>query len=157
MRLWKDYKEFVIRRERKNWLSPLFNPCFHSVCLYRFSCFLGRLHLFPLAKLIWYINRLLFCVDIDWRSDLAGGLVLVHGLGIVVGGGVSSKGRLTIYQGVTIGGNEGKSRMDADGKVWYQPLLEDGVIIYTNACVFGPIVIHEGSVVKAGKIVSKDL
>lgn len=83
--------------------------------------------------------------------------MLVHGLGIVVGGGVSSKGRLTIYQGVTIGGNEGKSRMDADGKVWYQPLLEDGVIIYTNACVFGPIVIHEGSVVKAGKIVSKDL
>ena len=157
MRLWKDYKSFVSLRGRKNWVSPLFNPCFHCVCLYRFSCFLGRLHLFPLAKLVWYMNRLFFSVDIDWRSDLAGGLVLVHGLGIVVGSGVCSKGRLTIYQGVTIGGNEGKNRMDEEGKVWYQPLLEDGVIIYTNACIFGPVVIHKGSIVKAGKIVSKDL
>lgn len=158
MKLWQDYRAYSSRYGGvKGMLSPLFNPCFHCVCLYRLSSLLGRLHLFPIAKLIWYINRLLFHVDIDYRADLAGGFVLVHGLGVVIGSGVCSRGRLTVYQGVTLGGNQGKSRVDAEGKIWYQPVIEDRVKVYTNACVFGPVVISEGSVIKAGQIISKDL
>jgi len=63
------------------------------------------IHLIPVAKLIWYMNRLLFHCDIDYRADLAGGFMIVHGLGIVIGSGVKSNGRLKVYQGVTLGGD----------------------------------------------------
>lgn len=84
----------------------LLNPCFHCVCLYRLSNLLYRKHLAPLSKVVWYINRLLFHADIDFRADLGGGFVLVHGLGVVIGSSVMSTGPLTVYQGVTIGGGE---------------------------------------------------
>lgn len=158
MRIVEDFKAFVNGRGMGKAVAILlFNPCFHSVCLYRLSVFLNKLHLSPISKVIWYINRMLFHVDIDYRADLAGGFVLIHGLGTVIGRSVCSRGRLTVYQGVTIGGNNNLSRVDEKGREWWQPLLEDNVKICTNACVFGPIIISEGTLVKAGSIVSHSM
>ena len=110
-----------------------------------------------MGKIIWYINRLLFHVDIDYKADLAGGFVLIHGLGTVIGGSVRSEGRMIIYQGVTIGGNNGKTRNLENGKTLYQPLLKDNVTIYTNACVFGPVIINENTIIKAGSMITHDI
>lgn len=131
------------------------NPCFHSVCIFRLSQMFHRLHLNPIAKVIWYLNRVLFNVDIDYRADIAGGLRIVHGLGIVIGSNVKSFGRLTIYQGVTIGGT-GKTAV-YQGKVIDQPVLMDNVTLYTDSKVFGPVFIGENTVVKAGRIITKNI
>ncbi len=115
-----------------------------------------KIYLAPVSKLIWYINRMLFHMDIDYRSDLAGGLVIIHGLGIVIGKDVVSKGNLTIYQGVTLGGSCGKLR-EYNGKIIAQPIIEENVTIYTDAKVFGPVVIGKNNKIKAGYIVTDDI
>ncbi|MGP6146513.1 serine O-acetyltransferase [Jeotgalibaca sp. A122] len=134
----------------------LINPCFQCVALYRFSHFLYQIRLLPLAKIVWYINRLIYCCDIDYKADLAGGFRLVHGLGVVIGAGVQSKGKLTVYQGVTLGGT-GKHRIDDKNKKIYMPVLGSNVTIYTDAKVFGPVQIEDNVVIKAGSLVVRDL
>ena len=158
MRIVEDFKYFTEGGGVKKAIATLiFNPCFHSVCLYRLSAFFYRIHMQLVAKIIWYVNRLLFCVDIDYRAQLAGGFYLVHGLGTVIGHEVRSLGRLKVYQGVTLGGGNGDLRYHEDGSRWGQPLIEKNVIIYTGAGLFGAIRISEGTVIKAGSIISKDM
>lgn len=133
------------------------NPCFHAVALFRLSSLLYRVHLEPLAKIVWYINRMLYHVDIDYRARLAPGFKLVHGLGVVIGEGVVSEGHLTLYQGVTLGGTNGKYRDDGSGRLFWQPHFGKDVVIYTGSCVFGPVCVGDGAIVKAGRIITKDV
>lgn len=161
MRITEDFKQFCLygsekRGGKKIMITLFFNPCFHSVCLYRFSSLLHKCHLDLLSKVVWALNRFLYHVDIDYRANLGGGFVLIHGLGTVIGHEVVSEGRLIVYQGVTIGGNRGKTRVDSDGKKWGQPFLKDGVTVFANACIFGPVIIRENTVIKAGAIITKD-
>ena len=158
MRIVQDYNAFTKGEGALKKISTIvFNPCFHSVCLFRLSNALYKCHLSILAKITWYINRLFFHVDIDYRANLAGGLVLVHGLGIVIGKSVKSKGRLTIFQGVTIGGNKGRTHIEENGEIRGQPTIGENVTIYANACVVGPIHIADGKTINAGMIVSRDV
>lgn len=158
MRIVEDFKCYTVGGGLgKKVATVLLNPCFHSVCLFRLSAWFYRMHLALFAKIIWYINRVTFHVDIDYRADLAGGFVLVHGLGTIIGCEVCSTGRLTVYQGVTIGGNNGKTRVDESGKVWGQACIGDNVTIYTDACIFGPVIISDNTVIKAKQLVTNDL
>lgn len=135
----------------------LLNPCFHAVALFRLSSLLHQLHLEPVAKVVWYLNRTLYHVDLDYKAQLAPGFKLVHGLGVVVGAGVVSEGPLTVYQGVTIGGSHGLSREDGRGEVFWQPHFGSNVVVYTNACVLGPIYVGDGAIIKAARIVTEDV
>lgn len=135
----------------------LFNPCFHSVALFRLSSLLYRVRLEPLAKVVWCVNRMLFHVDLDYRAKLAPGFRLVHGLGVVVGAGVVSEGPLTLYQHVTLGGSNGRRREDGRGGVFAQPHFGSGAVVYTNSCIFGPVFVGDRAIVKAGRIVTKDV
>ena len=81
--------------------------------------------------------------------------MLIHGIGVVIGCDVKLGNNIKIYQGVTLGGN-GKTRNE-DGIVYTQPVIGDNCIIYTNACLFGPIVIKPNTVIKACQVVSKDI
>lgn len=155
MRLWKDLKAFSAGSKKKMIVTVLMNPCFHSVCLYRLANLFYRLHLGIIAKIIWYINRIVFCCDIDYRADLAGGFVLVHGLGCVIGKGVKSEGKLRVYQGVTIGGT-GKAGVYNDKKIT-MPVFKDNVIVFTGAKVLGPIVVGSDNRIKAGALVTEDI
>ena len=155
MKLIKDLREFVGDGGiGKIVWTVLFNPCFHSVVLYRLSSFFYKIKCSVLAKIVWYINRVFFSVDIDYRANLAGGFVLVHGLGTVIGKDVVSLVTLVVYQGVTIGGS-GKSKV-IDGVECWQPVIGTGVKLYTNAMVLGPVQISENSIIKAGERITTD-
>ena len=155
MKLFEDLKCFSNNNKKKMITTILVNPCFHCVLLYRISRFFYKIHLTPISKIIWYINRILFHVDIDFHADLAGGFVLVHGLGVVIGAGVVSEGPLKVYQGVTLGGRN--FSRDINGKKMFFPYIKPNVIIYTDAKIFGAVIIGENSIVKAGEIVTKDV
>ncbi len=155
MRLWKDLKAFSAGSKKKMLVTVFTNPCFHAVCLYRLSNFFSRLHIGILAKLIWYINRIVFCCDIDYRADLAGGFVLVHGLGCVIGKGVKSEGVLRVYQGVTIGGT-GKVR-EFEGRRISMPVFKENVVVFTGAKVLGPVIIGKNNRIKAASLVTEDI
>lgn len=160
MRIIEDFQAFTLSGGARKKIVTLFlNPNFHSVCLYRLSNLFYKVHLELLSKIVWYINRFAFHIDIDYRADLAGGFILVHGLGTVIGKDVKSLGRLTVYQHVTIGGagNGRSGRFDEDGYEHRMPLLLNNVKIYTGAIVVGGITISEDTVIKAGEIVSHDV
>ncbi len=142
--------------KKKN-ATIIFNPCFHSVFLYRLSNFFYRLHLNIIAKIIWYFNRVVFNVDIDYRADLAGGFALIHGMGTVIGMNVKSLGKLIVYQGVTIGGTNNKVRKINGDNLLDQPIIGNNVIIYTDAKIFGPVIIGDNNIIKASSIVTKDM
>lgn len=126
------------------------------VAIYRISSFFTKISLYPVGKIFWLINRILFSVDIDPRADLAGGFVLVHGLNIVIGHEVKSLGSLKVYQGVTIGGNSGKRKI-INGKETGQPVLEDNVTLGIDSKVLGPILIGKSSLIGTSAIITKDV
>ncbi|MDY3959628.1 serine O-acetyltransferase [Romboutsia timonensis] len=150
-----DFRYFKENSPSKSYGAVLLNPCFYAVLLYRISNKLYKNNLAILAKLVWLLNRIVFCVDIDYRATIGENFMLIHGIGVVIGCDVKLGNNIKIYQGVTLGGN-GKTRNE-DGIVYTQPVIGDNCIIYTNACLFGPIVIKPNTVIKACQVVSKDI
>ena len=73
MDIFEDLKAFSGGSKQKTITTIITNPCFHSICLYRLSKFLYKVHLSPISKILWYLNRMLYHVDIDYRCGLAGG------------------------------------------------------------------------------------
>lgn len=155
MRIIDDFSAYHKGCLSKAIATLMLNPCFHSIVLYRISCFFYRVHIVALAKIIWYLNRVLFNVDLDFRSNIDGGLKIVHGLGIVVGSEVCAGKNLTIYQGVTIGGNLNRKK-EINGVLTGQPCIGENVTIYTDEKLFGPIYVPSETKVKAGAIISSD-
>ncbi len=153
MKIQIDLKRYSEGGIKKAISTILLNPCFHSVALYRLSSFMYHIHLTPFAKIIWYLNRVLFNADIDFRSEIGGGFKLVHGLGVVIGKEVRAGNNLTIYQGVTLGGS---GKYDVIENVYTgQPYIGNNVTVYTGAGVFGPIKLVDNEIVKAYKIVTE--
>lgn len=155
MNLISDFYNFKNNSPSKSVVAVLINPCFYSVTLYRISHFLYNINLTILAKIVWFINRILFCVDIDYRARIGKRFMLIHGLGVVIGCDVIIGDDVKIYQGVTLGGN-GKVRIYNDSEIT-QPVIKNKCIIYTNACVFGPVIIDDNIKIKACKVISKDI
>ena len=151
----KDLKAVSDNSLKKMVVTVITNPCFHAVCLFRLSNLFYRVHLSPIAKIIWYVNRMLYHVDIDYRARLAGGLVIKHGIGLVIGHHVRTLGPVKLYQGVTLGGS-GKVRM-YEGEEIDQPILGENVIVYTDAKIFGPVIVGKNNHIRAGSIVTEDI
>ncbi|WP_416995951.1 serine O-acetyltransferase [Alistipes putredinis] len=154
----EDLSKFVGNRGGAAALAIfLINPCFHSVAWFRLSSFLFRHRLEAFAKLAWSFNRFAYHVDIDYRAKIAPGFRLVHGLGVVIGGGMVSEGPMTVYQNVTIGGSRDRVREKTGGGCFAQPHFGRNVTIYSGASVFGPVYIGDNAMIKAGRIVTKDV
>lgn len=162
IRLFKDIQAKALVKSNSNksfivaYVKSLLDVNTWIVIIYRLSSFFVKIYLYPVAKIFWLINRILFTVDIDPRADLAGGLMIVHGMNIVIGHEVRSKGKLKIYQGATIGGNSGKRKV-VEGVNTGQPVFLDDVIVGINSCILGPVFVKEKCIVGTGAIVTKDV
>jgi len=95
-------------------------------------------------------------VDINVKAYLAGGLLINHGIGIVVGSRTVSKGLLRLYQGVTLGGNLGKKQIFNDIEI-DMPYIENNVMIFCGAKVLGPVIVGENSMIGSNAVVTKNV
>jgi serine O-acetyltransferase len=154
MSILKDFKAFS-KHSGSNF-KTLTKVMFYSCVFYRVSHFFYKLRLVPISRFFWLLNRVLFSIDIDPRATFKGGIVILHGSGIVIGKSVLVLGDLKIYQGVTLGGNNGKKRI-INGKEHSQPIINEGVIIGINAVVIGPIILGVKSSVGANAVITKDI
>ncbi|MDK2586345.1 hypothetical protein QOZ83_10770 [Romboutsia sedimentorum] len=150
-----DLKYFKENSHSKSYIGVLVNPCFYAVLLYRLSNQLYRYKLSIFAKLVWFINRVVFSVDIDYRAKIGNNFMLIHGLGTVIGCDVKIGNNVKVYQGVTLGGC-GKIRHE-NGEILTQPIIGDDCIIYTNACIFGPVKIKSNARIQACKVILEDI
>ena len=108
----------------------------------------SRVPLFP--RLIAAIARSVTGVEIHPAAQIGGGLLIDHGMGVVIGETAQIGDDVTIYQGVTLGGTG-----FATGK--RHPTVEDEVTVGAGARLLGPITVGHGAKIGANTVVIHDV
>lgn len=128
----------------------LLYPTIHALIAYRIAHFLYVKKLFFLSRVISQISRFFTGIEIHPGAKIGKGLVIDHGMGVVIGETAEIGDNVLLYHGVTLGGT-GKDK----GK--RHPTLGDNVIIGAGAKVLGPIYIASNSKIGANSVVLKDV
>jgi serine O-acetyltransferase len=105
----------------------------------------------PLApRLIAYGSRAITGVEIHPAASIGSDFFIDHGSGVVIGETTEIGDRVTLYQGVTLGGT-GFAR----GK--RHPTLEDNVTVGSGAKLLGPLTVGRNAKVGANTVVIEDI
>ncbi len=105
----------------------------------------------PLApRAIAYMSRSVTGVEIHPAAKIGPEFFIDHGSGVVVGETAEIGRRVTLYQGVTLGGT-GFQR----GK--RHPTLGDNVTVGSGAKLLGPIAVGDGAKIGANTVVVEDV
>ena len=102
------------------------------------------------ARLISQIARFLTAIEIHPGATLGAGILIDHGMGVVIGETAELGDRITIYHGTTLGGT-GKEK----GK--RHPTVGDNVVIGAGSKVLGNIKIGSNSKIGANSVVLDDV
>jgi len=105
----------------------------------------------PLApRMIAYLSRAITGVEIHPAAKIGPEFFIDHGSGVVIGETAEIGRRVTLYQGVTLGGT-GFQR----GK--RHPTLGDNVTVGSGAKLLGPIAVGDGAKIGANTVVVEDV
>ena len=98
-------------------------------------------------------------IDIHPAASIGNHFTIDHGTGVVIGATCIIGNNVKLYQGVTLGAKS--FPCDENGNpikgIPRHPILEDGVIVYSNATILGRITIGRGSVVGANIWVTESM
>ena len=115
---------------------------------HRVAHFFYKIHFKLLARIISQVAKFLTGIEIHPAAQIASGVFIDHGAGVVIGETAEVGNNVVLYQGVTLGGT-GKDR----GK--RHPTIEDGVMISAGAKILGPFTVGKNAKIGAGSIVLK--
>ncbi|HMX31331.1 MAG TPA: serine O-acetyltransferase [Leptospiraceae bacterium] len=118
---------------------------FHSIAHFLYKC---KVPLLP--RMLNYIARFLTGIDIHPGAKIASGIMIDHGMGVVIGETAEIGTGCLIYQGVTLGGTGKES-----GK--RHPTLKENVVVGSGAKVLGNIILENNVRVGAGSVVMRDV
>ena len=91
------------------------------------------------------VAEFVFKCYLPTTATIGPGLVIYHAFGVIVNGKTTIGANCTLYARVCIG-----NRWPGDGT----PVIGDNVTIGTGACIFGPVVIPDNTVVKANEVIT---
>lgn len=128
----------------------LLYPSIHARLIHMLTHWLYGKNIFFTARLISQIARFFTGIEIHPGATLGEGILIDHGMGVVIGETAEVGNRVTIYHGTTLGGT-GKDK----GK--RHPTVGDNVIIGSGAKILGPITIGSNSKIGANAVVIKDI
>ena len=98
-------------------------------------------------------------IDIHPAATIGHHFTIDHGTGVVIGATCVIGNNVKLYQGVTLGAKS--FPLDADGNpikgIPRHHILEDDVVVYSNATILGRITIGRGSVVGANIWVTESM
>ena len=147
-------EEFTVIKERdpaiKSPMEVLLYPSFRVMLSYR------RAHkLYLKGHFFWarYISQRAARktgIEIHPGATIGKGLFIDHGSGVIIGETAIIGDNVTLYQGVTLGGN-GKET----GK--RHPTLKDNVMVSAGAKIIGSFTIGENSKIGAGSVVIEEV
>lgn len=126
----------------------LLYPCIHALIAYRCSHFFYKHKRFFIARLISQVSRFFTGIEIHPGATIGKGLVIDHGMGVVIGETAEIGDNVLLYHGVTLGGT-GKDK----GK--RHPTIGNNVIIGCGAKVLGPITVGDNAKIGANAVVVK--
>ena len=153
-RLRDDLAHFAEIKNKPQWRALieglLFDNGFQAVVLHRVAHWF-RWHRIPaLGPAVARFNLFLTGVDISPAADIGGGLVVAHGVGLVVGGGSRIGRRGFLLQQVTLGAPS-QARLDQ------MPTLGDEVFVGAGARIIGPVRIGDRVVIGTNAVVTRDI
>ncbi len=96
--------------------------------------------------------RHLFGADIHWDAELAPGVIIVHGTGLVISHAARVGPGCILFQNVTLGVN-----IDMATRETGAPLLEANVHVGPGAVLLGPIVIGAGTKITANALLTRSV
>jgi len=133
----------------RGWLDVVLSyPGFHALAAYRLIHPLADVPV--LARFLSSVARFFTGVEIHPRAEIGRGVLIDHGMGVVIGETSVVGDGCTIYQGVTLGGTS-----LARGK--RHPTLGRNVTIGANAVVLGAITLGDNVKVGGGSVVVRDV
>jgi serine O-acetyltransferase len=103
-----------------------------------------------LPRAIAYLTRAITGIEIHPAAAIGNEFFIDHGSGVVIGETAVIGSRVTLYQGVTLGGT-GFQR----GK--RHPTLGDNVTVGSGAKLLGPIAVGDGAKIGANTVVVEDV
>jgi serine acetyltransferase/GT2 family glycosyltransferase len=105
-----------------------------------------------LAKLASRLIRHLYSADIHWDAELAPGVMIVHGLGLVVSHAARVAPGCILFHHVTLG-----ESIDPDTREIGSPTLEANVHVGPGATLLGPVTIGQGTKITAGALLMQSV
>lgn len=129
----------------------LLYPSIHARIAHIFSHFLYKKKLFFLARLISQLARFLTGIEIHPGAILGAGILIDHGMGVIIGETAVVGDRITIYHGTTLGGTGNEKGVKR------HPTVGNNVIIGSGAKVLGNINIGSNSKIGANAVVLNDV
>lgn len=124
-------------------------PGFKAITNYRIAHRLHSLNVPLLPRMITELGHAQTGIDIHPAADIAEGLMIDHGTGVVIGETCVIGRNVKLYQGVTLGARS--FPLDEEGiplkGIPRHPVVEDDVVIYAEATLLGRITIGKGSVI----------
>ncbi len=120
----------------------------HALIFHRLAHFLNELGIPVIPRMLSQVARFLTGIEIHPGAKIGHGVVIDHGMGVVIGETAEIGDNVLIYQGVTLGGvslNKGKRH----------PTIGNNVVIGAGAKILGPISIGDGSLIGAGSVLLK--
>lgn len=118
---------------------------FQIMVAYRFMHLYHTLGLRLLAKITSRSIRHTYAADIHWEARLAPGVMIVHGIGLVISHAARVGPGCILFQNVTLG-----ESIDPQTRIVGAPLLEQGVHVGAGATLVGPITVGSRSKIAAG-------
>lgn len=130
------------------------NRGFHALLFYRLAniFFKWKIPLLPLV--LTRIIQVLYAIDIDYKANLNGGIVIVHGVGLVIGGGAKIGSNVVLFHNVTVG-RRGIGPLIANNDGF--PVIEENCVISTGAILLGNITIGKGTVIGANCVITNNV
>ncbi len=152
MPLWEDIKSIRDRDPAARNIAEilLLYPGVHAVFWHRPAHFLYRHKCYFLARLISQLVRFFTGIEIHPGAKIGKGLLIDHGMGVVIGETAEIGDYCTIYQNVTLGGT-GKET----GK--RHPTIGNHVMIGAGARVLGPFKVGDRSKIAANAVVLSEV
>ena len=147
-------EEIQVIRERdpaiKSNMEVFLYPTFHAILKYRFAHKLYQRKHYFWARWISQRAARKTGIEIHPGATIGKGLFIDHGSGVIIGETAIIGDNVTLYQGVTLGGN-GKET----GK--RHPTLKDNVMVSAGAKIIGSFTIGENSKIGAGSVVIEEV
>lgn len=128
----------------------LLYPGLWAIILHRPAHFLYKCKCYFLARLISQIARFFTGIEIHPGAKIGKGLLIDHGMGVVIGETTEIGDNVTIYQGVTLGGT-GKDT----GK--RHPTIGNNVLIGAGAKILGPFHVGDNAKIAANAVVLSEV
>lgn len=128
----------------------LFDNGLQAVVLFRLAHWLRARRVPALGPAVARLNLTLTGVDLAPSAEVGPGLVIAHGVGLVVGGGCRIGARAFLLHQVTLGA-------PSQSRLAQMPTLGDDVFVGAGARVIGAVVIGDRVVIGTNAVVTTDV